>query len=71
MTDPFHTIDLQPEEPTSFHSYFPGNNLEIGMRYAARMAVDRARAAGNNPRNGTVTIYFEDNGVGARWEPKP
>lgn len=71
MTDSFHNYETDPPAPASFHSYFPGNSLEIGMRYAARMAVDRARAAGNNPRLGTVTIYFDDNGVGAKWEPKP
>jgi hypothetical protein len=45
-------------------------DLNDGIRYAARLAVDRARKAGNNPRNGLVTIYFDDNGVGAKWVRK-
>jgi hypothetical protein len=69
--EPFHTIPVQPEQPTAFHSYFAGNNLDICARYAIRLVIDRVREAGNNPRLGTVTMYFEDNGVGAKWEPRP
>lgn len=59
------------EPPPSFHAYVRMKDLNDGMKFAARMAVDRARREGNNPRNGTVTIYFDDDGVGAKWMPKP
>lgn len=64
--DPFHNFDVKP----AFHAYVPTKDLDAGIRIAARVAVDRARTAGHNPRKGIVTIHFDDAGVGARWEPK-
>lgn len=55
---------------TEFHAYVRMKDLNDGMKFAARMAVDRARREGNNPRNGIVTISFDDDGVGAKWTPK-
>ena len=56
---------------TEFHAYVKMKDLNDGVKYATRLALDRARQGGNNPRNGTVTVYFDDDGVGAKWEPKP
>lgn len=53
----------------AFHAYMQTKDLNDGVRYATRLALDRARRAGYNPRKGTVTVRFEDDGVGARWEP--
>ena len=73
MTDP---ADLPPGdsfhnyEVEVFHAYVKMKDLNDGVRYATRLALDRARQAGHNPRNGTITVYFDDDGVGAKWEPK-
>ena len=68
---PFHVFDVVPPETTDFHAYMATTNIDWGVRASVKLAVDRARAAGNNPRHGTVHIYFDDRGVGARWEPLP
>jgi hypothetical protein len=70
--DPWHNIEPQVGTtplpvPHQYHAYVQMKDLNDGIKYAARLAVDRARKAGNNPRNGLVTIYFDDNGVGAKW----
>lgn len=74
MTDP---ADLPPGEPfhnydvfQAFHAYVKMKDLNAGVKFASRLALDRARQAGHNPRNGTITVYFDDDGVGAKWEPK-
>jgi hypothetical protein len=67
MSDTFHNESPRPPRPTEFHAYVQTKDLNDGMKYAGRLAVDRARRDGNNPRNGTVQIYFDDNGVGAKW----
>jgi hypothetical protein len=67
VSDSFHNIDVRPSRPTEFHAYVQMKDLNDGIKYAARLAVDRARRDGNNPRQGTVHIYFDDNGVGAKW----
>lgn len=61
---------MEPPAP-SFHAYMQTKDLNDGVKYATRRALDRARSAGFNPRKGTVTVYFDDDGVGAKWEPKP
>lgn len=48
-------------------AYFRTKDVNNGMKWAARMAVDRARQDGHNPRHGRVEIYFDDDGVGAIW----
>lgn len=58
-------------EPPAFHAYVQMKDLNDGVKFATRLALDRARREGHNPRNGTLTVYFDDNGVGAKWEPKP
>ena len=67
--DSFHNFAVRPPRPTEFHAYVRMKDLNDGMKFAARMAVDRARREGNNPRNGTVIIHFDDDGVGAKWTP--
>jgi catechol-2,3-dioxygenase len=67
MSDSFHNIEVRPPAPTEFHAYVQMKDLNDGMKFATRLAVDRARRDGNNPRNGSVQIYFDDNGVGAKW----
>ena len=67
MSDSFHNYDVRPPRPSVFHAYVRMKDINDGMKFAARMAVDRARRDGNNPRNGTVSIYFDDDGVGAKW----
>jgi hypothetical protein len=52
------------------HAFATGTNLDICARQAIKLVVDRARAAGFNPRHGTVTLTFEDNGVNGKWELK-
>ncbi|HEX9089793.1 MAG TPA: hypothetical protein VF867_20035 [Arthrobacter sp.] len=69
MSDSFHNFNIRPV-PIEFHAYVRMKDLNDGMKFAARMAVDRARREGNNPRNGIVTIYFDDDGVGAKWVAK-
>ena len=48
-------------------AYVATKSLNDGMKWAARMAVDRARQDGHNPRLGRVELYFDDDGVGAIW----
>lgn len=60
--DPFHNI-----KPAEFHSYIKTKDLNMGVKHATRLALDRARQGGFNPRKGTVTVFFEDDGVGAKW----
>jgi len=55
--------------PPSFHAFMQTKDLNDGVKYATRLAIDRARNAGFNPRKGTVTVWFHDDGVGAKWEP--
>lgn len=66
--EPFHNFSTKPV-PNQYHAYVRMKDLNDGMKFAARMAVDRARREGNNPRNGTVIIHFDDDGVGAKWTP--
>lgn len=69
--DPFHNYEVGTTPvPDQYHAYVQMKDLNDGIKYAARLAVDRARKAGNNPRNGTVTLYFDDAGVGAKWVRK-
>jgi hypothetical protein len=63
----FHNEIAPTPPPSEFHAYVRMKDVNDGMKFAARMAVDRARRDGNNPRNGTVHIYFDDDGVGAKW----
>lgn len=65
----FHNYDVE-EQPKRLHAYVQMKDLNDGVKFATRMALDRARRENYNPRNGTLTVYFDDNGVGARWEPK-
>lgn len=70
--DSFHNYDdVVPGQQVAFHAYMQTRDLNDGVKYATRLAVDRARRAGYNPRKGTVTVRFEDDGVGAKWEPTP
>ncbi|HJV99840.1 MAG TPA: hypothetical protein VJ617_12175 [Arthrobacter sp.] len=66
--DSFHNYDAPPAK--AYHAYMQTRDLNDGVRYATRLALDRARRDGHNPRKGTVTVYFDDDGVGAKWEPK-
>lgn len=72
MGEPFHSYEVEPAAPLrpAFHSYVAIKDANQGVKYAARLAMDRARQAGNNVRDGILTIYFDDRGVGAKWEPK-
>ena len=68
MSDNFHNYDTGAKPVLGqYHAYVKMKDLNDGMKYASRLAVDRARAAGENPRNGDVSIYFDDDGVGAKW----
>lgn len=73
--DSFHDFDTElfnsPPPDKAFHAYVQMKDLNDGVKFATRLALDRARREGHNPRNGTLTVYFDDNGVGAKWEPKP
>jgi hypothetical protein len=48
-------------------SYIKSKDLNMAMKFAARLVVDRARQDGHNPRLGRIEIYFDDDGVGAIW----
>lgn len=63
--DPFHTIEVQPK----LHAFVQMKDLNDGVKFAARLCLDRVRRENYNPRKGTLTITFEDNGVSAKWEP--
>lgn len=67
--DSFHNYDVVPGQP-AFHAYMQTKDLNDGVKYATRLAIDRARREGYNPRKGTVTVSFDDAGVAAKWEPK-
>ena len=79
--DPFHEFDnaLFCEELETFvpppgkghWAHVQMKDLNDGVKYATRLALDRARQAGHNPRNGYLTVFFSDDGVGCRWDPKP
>jgi hypothetical protein len=70
--EPFHNFDeLGPQTTSSFHAYMATKDLNDGVKFATRLALDRARQGGYNPRKGTVTVSFDDAGVAARWDPKP
>jgi len=60
-------IEPEPPKPFEAHAYIRTPDLNMGVKHATRLALDRARQAGFNPRKGTVTVYFEDDGVGAKW----
>jgi hypothetical protein len=66
--DNWHNFEVGPKE---YHAYFKARDLNYGVRVASRIALDRAREAGHNPRNGVVTIHFEDDGVNAKWTENP
>jgi hypothetical protein len=71
MSESFHNYETaRPPRPSEFHAYVRMKDLNEGMKFAARLAVDRARRDGNNPRDGIVTVYFDDDGVGAKWAAK-
>jgi hypothetical protein len=60
----------EPEpEPTvaTFHAYVKTKDLNDGVKFASRLALDRARRENHNPRQGTLTITFDDDGVNALW----
>lgn len=63
--DPFHTIEVPPR----LHAYVQMKDLNDGVKFAARMCLDRVRRENYNPRKGILTITFDDNGVSAKWEP--
>lgn len=65
--DNFHNFEIGPRE---FHAYFKARDLNYGVRIASRIALDRAREAGFNPRQGIITITIEDDGVNAKWTEK-
>lgn len=54
----------------AFHAYVRMKDANDGVKFAARLAMDRARREGNNVRKGILTITFDDDGVAAKWEPK-
>lgn len=56
--------------PPSFHATVATKDLNTGVRYASRLALDRARQGGFNPRQGTLTLTFTDHEVTAKWEKK-
>lgn len=60
-------VEPQPEPPAEYHAYIRTKDLNFGVKHASRLALDRARQANHNPRKGTVTVYFDDDGVGAKW----
>jgi hypothetical protein len=65
---------IEPEpEPVKpkLHAYVQMKDLNDGVKFATRLALDRARRENYNPRKGTLTVYFDDDGVGAKWEPLP
>lgn len=66
--DPFHTIEVPA--PKKLTAYVQMKDLNDGVKFATRLALDRARRENYNPRQGTLTVYFDDNGVGATWTPK-
>lgn len=62
------------EEPPArqysrLYAYVQMKDLNDGVKFATRLALDRARREGFNPRKGTLTVTFDDDGVGAKWEP--
>lgn len=70
--EPFHNFEYDVEQvQKSFHAYYTTKSVDGGVKHAAKMAIDRARRAGYNPREGHVMIYFDDFGVGAKWVPIP
>jgi hypothetical protein len=48
-------------------AYVKTKDLNMALKHVTRLVVDRARQAGWNPRKGIITIYMEDDGVGAKW----
>ena len=65
--DPFHTIEVPA--PVKLHAYVQMKDLNDGVKFATRLCLDRVRRENFNPRKGTMTITFDDDGVAARWEP--
>jgi hypothetical protein len=53
-----------------FHAYIRTKDANDGVKYAARLAMDRARREGNNVRKGSLIINIDDDGVSAKWIPK-
>ena len=56
--------------PFEAHAYIQMKDLNDSVKYVTRLALDRARRAGYNPRKGTLAVYFDDDGVGAKWRPE-
>lgn len=48
-------------------AYVKTKDLNMGLKHVTRLVVDRARQQGWNPRKGRITVYFDDDGVGAKW----
>ena len=48
-------------------AYVKTKDVNNGVKWAGRMALDRARQDGHNPRHGRLEIYFDDDGEGAIW----
>ena len=65
--DPFHTVEV----PKKLHAYVQMKDLNDGVKFASRLCLDRVRRENYNPRKGVLTLTFDDDGVGAKWEPTP
>jgi hypothetical protein len=64
--EPFHNYEVEPPAP-SYHAYVRMKDVNDAAKFASRLALDRARHAGRNPRTGIVTIKFDDHGASAKW----
>ena len=65
--DSVHSYEIRPK----LHAYVQMKDLNDGVKFAARLCLDRVRRENYNPRKGILTITFDDDGVGAKWEPTP
>jgi hypothetical protein len=63
--DSFHNFQKK------LHAYVQMKDLNDSVKFVARLALDRARRENYNPRQGKLTITFDDNGASAVWEPTP
>ena len=62
-------MEPQAVQP-KLHAYVQMKDLNDGVKFATRLALDRARRENYNPRKGTLTVWFDDDGVGAKWQPE-
>lgn len=61
---------MEPQQvKPKLHAYVQMKDLNDGVKFASRLCLDRVRRENYNPRQGTLTITFDDDGVGAKWEP--